>query len=244
VSQDHPMTAFERAIHIMDVPDTCPYRDGQVMTLRFCHGFQAQRYYQQLLDEGYRRNGMFLYRPVCRMCQACEVLRVDVDAFRPSKEQRRIRNQGRRNFEHRLRTPMYTREKAEMYAAYLAHQHERDEEAATEKHYNRFLVESCLGSATLELQLWAGERLAGVGILDRLPDALSSVYFYFDPAFARFSPGTYAALLEIELARAWRRKYHYFGYYIEDCPSMNYKRRFRPCETKRPDDTEWRRHVR
>ncbi len=243
MSQDFSMTDLERVIHIVDDPDACPYLDGQVMTLRFCHGVPA-RYYRCLLDRGYRRNGTFLYRPVFRRCRACEVLRVTVEAFQPSKEQRHITNRGRRIFTHHIRTPGYTVEKAEIYAAYLAYQHGRDGEVITEKHYRQFLVESCLGTATLELQLWAGAQLAGVGLLDRLSDALSSVYFFFDPAFARYSPGTYAALEEIALARQWGMTYYYLGYYIAECPSMNYKKRFRPCEIKKPDETQWCRHVR
>ena len=37
-------------------------------------------------------------------------------------------------------------------------------------------------------------RLLGVGICDRAPHSLSSVYFYFDPSESKRSLGTFAAL--------------------------------------------------
>jgi len=109
--------------------------------------------------------------------------------------------------------------------------------------YNEFLVESCLGGNTFELQILDGGTLIGVGILDRIKDAVSSVYFYFDPGYAHYSPGTYSALREIELAKELGALYYYLGFYIRDCGSMSYKTRFRPCEHKAPAETAWTREA-
>ena len=75
-----------------------------------------------------------------------------------------------------------------------------------------------------------GERLIGVGLADRCPGGLSSVYMYFDPAFAGRSLGTFSVLWEIEYCRRENLPYDYLGYYVAGCQKMAYKARFRPNE--------------
>lgn len=219
--------------------EKCPYLPDEEATLQFLAGDLAGPFYRALLDRGYRRNGPYLYRPVCAACTACEVLRVPVASFEMSKEQRRVWRKGTATFRVAIETPSVSGEKCALYRAYLEWQHGTGKEEVDEEHYRSFFVESCHGVDTYELQLWAGERLAGIGTLDRVGDALSSVYFFFDPEFARYSPGTFSALWELELAQAWGLTYYYLGYYIADCRQMNYKLRYRPNERKTPDAPEW-----
>jgi arginine-tRNA-protein transferase len=73
-------------------------------------------------------------------------------------------------------------------------------------------------------------RLIGVGLVDVLPDGLSSVYFYHAPDWRPSGPGTFSVLREIEWARELGLPYLYLGYFIERCPSMAYKNRFNPHE--------------
>ncbi|MBI2425919.1 MAG: arginyltransferase [Candidatus Hydrogenedentes bacterium] len=224
-----------------DVTEACPYLPEEKACLHFISGEVAGPSYRELLDQGYRRNGVYLYRPVCAQCSACEVLRVPIATFQQSRGQRRVWRRGTQHFTCAVEPAQASPGKSALYSKYLAWQHNTQREEIGESQYEEFLVRSCAGVETFEVQLWKEGALAGVGVVDCMEDALSSVYFYFDPAWARLSPGTFSALCEIELAREWGLKYYYLGYYIAACRQMNYKARFRPCEIKQPGAKEWRR---
>lgn len=235
------LSQLEDFIHIGDVTEACPYLEHRVSTLRFANGLLGAAHYRQLLDRGYRRNGIYMYRPECAICRECKILRVPLDTFRMNKEQRRVWRKGQRHFSLHIAPPVYAVEKADLYARYLRHQHATQRTQMDPREYERFLVDTCLGGNTFELQLRVEGTLVGLGLLDRAEDILSSVYFYFAPEAAPWSPGTYSALAEIELARSWGLSHYYLGYHIAGCPSMAYKQRFRPCEIKDVDGQDWHR---
>jgi len=221
----------------MDEP--CPYLPGQTARFRFLDGRFAGNFYRELMDFGHRRNGQFIYRPVCADCRACEVLRVPLATFRKSKEQRRVWNRGARTFNMALVRPEYTDERATLYRRYLREVHGNHRDTPEASHYSQFLVQSCTPERTCELQFRQGEQLVAVTLVDFFEDAVSSVYAYYDPDFAAYSLGTYSALTEIALAQRLGLKYYYPGYFVADCKAMNYKTRFRPCELRRVGEDYW-----
>ncbi|MBI5093411.1 MAG: arginyltransferase [Candidatus Hydrogenedentes bacterium] len=230
---------MERACYLGHLDGPCPYLPGRAANHLFLDGRPIGNAYRTLLDAGYRRHGRVLYRTDCDSCHLCQIIRVPLASFRPNRSQRRTWRQGKLTFDVRLAAPSYDPEKAAMYHRYLVYQHGYSGEPIDEERYTDFFVSTFLGSRTVELQLHAEGCLAGVGILDRVGDVLSAVYFYYEPEFARYGPGTYAILKEIELAREWGHAYFYPGYYIGACAAMSYKTNFRPCQIKNANSDAW-----
>ncbi len=197
--------------------------------------------FAQCLEGGDRRQGLLLYRPTCPTCHACEALRIDVGAFTPNKTQRRIFRRGEGAFETQIGRPTLTAEKIALYNRHKIERHLLvSSELADRAAYEEFLVDTCID--TVELSYRHAGRLVGVALADRARDALSAVYCFYDPAYGRFSPGTYSVLKQIALCRSWGLRYLYLGLYIADCPSMRYKALYVPHE--RLIAGEWRRFER
>ena len=121
------------------------------------------------------------------------------------------------------------------HARYLRYQHDGTMSDDFDDLY-RFLY--CSPVATIEIEYFLQDRLLGVSIADQSSEALSSVYMYFDPDFARRSLGVYSVLREIDYCRETGRPYYYLGFYVKNCSKMDYKARFRPYEMLNAD-YEW-----
>lgn len=221
---------IERDLYLGHHHDHCAYLPGRMSRLLYLVGSLDSSVYRLLLDEGYRRTGQSLYRPDCEGCSECRVFRIPIHTFRMTDSQKRVWKKGNALFRYELKKPEYDPKKLRMYRRYLLYQHRRYESDLDEHGYYDFFVSSFLKEHTKELVLLYQDRPVGIGIIDIVEDVLSSVYFFFDPDVARFSPGVYSMLLEIDLARQMGLSYYYPGYYIAGCPAMNYKARFGPAE--------------
>lgn len=148
----------------------------------------------------------------------------------------------------------FTEEKYELYRSYQINVHGDDPMSVTKESFTRFLVTSPLvnnveSSATHSdpttsygtfHQLYRVDgRLVGVGVIDILPSGLSSVYFFYDPAFRRVSLGKYSAMKEIEYCRNRNVSFYYMGFYVHTCNKMNYKGEFAPSELLCPTTFRW-----
>lgn len=230
---------LERLALLGEMEEPCPYLPGRSARFKFLDGRFAGIFFRDLMDFGYRRNGQFIYRPTCTNCRECSVLRVPIATFQKTKEQRRIWNRGNQVFTLAIARPEYTEEKALLYLKYLREVHGNERDTLESTHYRQFLLHTCLDDQTYEFQLRHEGRLVGLGIIDVFDDALSSVYFFYDPEYRRYSPGTYSVLAELAFAARMKLAYYYPGYYIPACPAMNYKVRFRPREVRELDEGHW-----
>lgn len=86
--------------------------------------------------------------------------------------------------------------------------------------------------------------MIAVGVIDILPECVSSVYFYYDPDYSFLSLGTYASLREIALVRELAKECstltnYYLGFYIPTCPKMRYKANVKPSYLLCPEVFTW-----
>lgn len=68
----------------------------------------------------------------------------------------------------------------------------------------------------------------GVGYVDRLPVGLSAIYFVYEPELRGRSLGVWNVLQILANARKENLPYVYLGYFVEGCPSLEYKAGYRP----------------
>lgn len=184
--------------------------------------------YSRLVERGFRRSGLFTYRPHCDQCRACLSVRVDVADFQPDRTQRKTLRKhaslGARTF------PLHWN--AEHYDLYQRYQQGRhpgegmDEDSQSQ--YTQFLLASRVDTFLVEFRE-SGGQLKMVSIVDRLNDGWSSVYTFFDPEDTG-SLGTYGVLWQLEQCRKQGLPWLYLGYWIQESRKMSYKSRFRPYQ--------------
>jgi arginine-tRNA-protein transferase len=183
--------------------------------------------YGGLLDQGFRRSGGFVYRPLCLSCKECRAVRIDVAAFRPNRSQRRCLAA---NFATTLHiVTRLSEEHFDLYRRYLKARH--PDGGMDPDDGNAF--QEFLGCPWGRAEFWEfrrENRLVALAVVDRVPAGLSAVYTFFDPDPPDRSLGTLAVLEQIACARREGRPYVYLGYWVEGSRTMHYKRNFAALE--------------
>ena len=190
--------------------------------------------YSDLLNAGFRRSGLYTYRPYCDECKACVATRILVNQFTPSRSQRRAQKK-HAGLEASVLNLGYQEEHYQLYQRYQHERHEGgDMDSDDQDQYMQFLLQSRVNSRIVEFRDGPHDphpgRLRMVSMIDILEQGISSVYTFYDTSSHAASYGSYSILWQIEQAKILGLPYLYLGYYIKQSNKMSYKINYQPME--------------
>ncbi len=186
--------------------------------------------YNDLIKSGFRRSGIFSYKPHCDKCKSCVPIRIPIQRFVPNKTQKRTATRLEKTLSYQSEDLSFKEEHFLLYKQYQAIRHpgsgmdqdDRDQ-------YTQFLLAS---NVKTELVTFRDKfkTLKMVCIFDILENGISSVYTFFSPNEKSTSYGTYGILWQIEECRKRELSFLYLGYWIDQSSKMAYKTKFRPYQ--------------
>jgi leucyl-tRNA---protein transferase len=234
---------------IVEPPRPCSYLEGREasLDLRVQVDVTAEEL-DEMLERGWRRFGPVYFRPACAACEECVTLRIPTATFAPSKSQRRARkNAGA--LRRVVGAPIVDEERLSLYRRWHSAREEKRGWESSELDAERYAFDFAFPHPSVREVAWRdpddGDRLVGLGICDETPNAISAVYFFWDPERAPASLGVAHVVAIVDDAKARGKRWVYLGYRVTDCASLAYKGKYRPHELlvgrPEPDEApEWK----
>ena len=214
----------------------CPYLPGRQERKLFTHltGRRAGTLHKVLTDNGFRRSQNLIYRPACEGCNACQSVRIVAADFTPSARFRRVLK-GNADIDGQVRTPRATPEQYALFKRYLEARHAGG--GMTQMNfvdYEYMVEDTPVQSVLVEYRQTShpDRPLVAVALTDVMPNGLSMVYSFYDPAMARRGLGNFLILDHIQQVQSAGLDYVYLGYWVKNSPKMAYKKLFTPLEVQ------------
>jgi len=182
-----------------------------------------------VIERGWRRFGNYFFHPICQGCNECKSLRIDANNYQYTKSQKKAikRNKDTKII---IQKPSISKDHLDLYDKYHLFKNQKDKwryNKITQEDYYENFVEGA-NNYGKEILYVVDNKLVGVDLIDVLEDGISSIYFFYDPDFARLSLGTYSLLYQINLARVLNLRWIYLGYWVDGCKAFAYKTNFKP----------------
>ena len=217
-------------------PYSCSYLPGKTARSQVAtpsHLIHADLY-GELVNAGFRRSGLYTYRPYCDECNACTATRIPVKHFSPNRSQKRAWKK-HVGLDVRVLNLGYQEEHYQLYQHYQHKRHAgEDSDQDDQDQYMQFLLQSRVNSRIVEFRDGPHDshpgRLRMVSMIDILDQGISSVYTFFDTSNVSASYGSFSILWQIQQTLELDLPYLYLGYYIEQSEKMSYKAKFQPIE--------------
>ena len=220
--------------------DKCSYLDNLQQTTNYkviddCDALQCQ----ELIERGYRRFGKMYFRPICANCDECKSIKVDVKNFKFSKSHKRVLKKAE-FIKSYIQIPTMTQSHLELFEKYHLYMKEKkswDHSPTDPQSYYSSFVNGHNGFGH-EILYYHEDKLIAVDLIDILEDGISSIYFYYDPEYAKYSLGKLSLLFQIKFAASENKDWIYLGYYVKDCSSLSYKADYKPFLTLQGKPTQ------
>ncbi len=210
----------------------CAYLEGKSVRMHYRYVQVSNREFNDtVVKRGWRRFGKYYFYPICNGCSECKSIRINVNRFKPSKSQRKAIKRNK-NTQIIVQRPSVTSAHIKLYNKYHAWKREKDDWRGgniTPKEYLENFAEGPYDFGK-EVLYFADNKLVGVDLIDITDDGISSIYFFYDPDYARLSLGTYSLIKQIEIAKVLGKKWIYLGYWVNGCKAFKYKENFKPLQ--------------
>jgi arginine-tRNA-protein transferase len=222
----------EHSIDFCMLDYKCSYLPEQQTRMYYRYMRQASKeLVTALIKRGWRRFGCYFFHPICAKCNECKSLRIDAENFKLSRSQKRVIKKNSDTYIY-IRKPGMTQEHLDLYDRYHKYKSEISDWKYTpinSQHYYENFVDGSHNYGK-EVLYFIDDKLVGVDLIDIVDDGISSIYFYYDPEYSKYSLGTYSLLMQIEIAKRLRLKWIYLGYWVDGCKSFAYKMNFKPMQ--------------
>lgn len=210
----------------------CSYLEGKKVRMYYKYVTKSNALFNSaVIERGWRRFGNYYFYPICKDCNECKSLRIDVKNFKPSKSQKKAIKRNK-NTKYIVQTPTLSKEHIELYNKYHKWKESKSNwnyRPISKAEYYENFVEGAFNFGK-EVLYYINNKLVAVDLIDITFDGISAIYFFHDPDYEWYSLGIYSLIKQIEFAKILKKDWIYLGYWVDGCKSFEYKTNFKPLQ--------------